>query len=286
MMLKRILFLTLIANVLFSIAYAMEPEEKPRQTQPHYPKSKEGESKPYYEINQENLAIKDLYWSLNGKLDEPIEKSKARFYQQCANRLVVYRGESQEDDPNCGLPQEIAQPFLELCRQLTKRLKNKAQQMCIIQAAASLNKVQVTTLAERKGNANNPYLTMWHCLVPETKPDQSCYKIIPLLPQIKESNIDELLRVNVLLGDMNGTQLVKLVRIFTTLPEKDHFCRAENYQRIFKKHSNISVEGKLSFLQRLSKVKSEELETFLDAAEKGNFNDDIAVGTETFHWVE
>jgi len=76
--------------------------------------------------------FKDLYWRLNGKLDESIDKCKALFYKKCANRLVVYKGSSQEDDPNCGLPQEITEPFLELCRQLTKSVRNKAHQICII----------------------------------------------------------------------------------------------------------------------------------------------------------
>lgn len=285
-MLKRVLFLTLITSMLFSVAYAMEPEEKPGRLSLHYPKEGNPELS---EKDQESSTIKDLYWMLNGKLDESIGKCKARFYEQCAKQLVIYAGSSQKDDPNCGLPQKIAQPFLELCRELTKGLKNKIHQSCVIQAAASLNKTQVAMLLKRKGNSNNPYLTMWHCLVSETRSDQSQYKIIPLLPLIQESNIDELLKINALLEDMNeamnGVQLVRLVEIFTTLPE-NHFCRAENYQRVFKKHPKMSVEGKLSFLQQLSQVKVGEHETFLKAAEKGNCNDDIAVGTETFHWVE
>lgn len=283
---KRILLLTLIANVFFSVAYAMEPEENPEQLHPHCPKSKEGKSKPCDEKDQENLAIKDLYWMLNGKLDESIEKSKARFYEKCAKRLVVYTGASPEDDPNCGLPQEIAQPFLELCRQLTKRLKSKVHQNCVIQAAASLNKAEVAILLKRKGNSNNPYLSMWHCLVSETMPDQSHYKVIPLLPRIQESNIDELLRINVLLGEMNGAQLFELATIFTTLSGENHLCRVGNCQRIFKKRPNMSVKEKLNFLQKLSQVKAEDLETFFEAAKTADFNTEIAIGAEKFHWVE
>jgi len=57
MMLKRILFLTLIANMLFSVVYAMELEEELRHLQHHYPKSKEDNPEPSYEKDQENLAI-------------------------------------------------------------------------------------------------------------------------------------------------------------------------------------------------------------------------------------
>jgi len=279
MMLKRILFLTFIANVLFSVAYAMESEKEPRHLPSQCPKSKENKPESCYEEDQENLAINDLYWRLNGKSEESIDETKALFYKKCANQLVVYKGSSQKDDPNCGLPQEIAQPFLKLCRQLTQGVKNKIHQIWVIQAAASLNKAQVATLVERTGNTNNPYLTMWHCLVSETQPDENRYKIISLLPHIQESNIDELLRINVLLGDMNGEQLFELVKIFTTLPEKNHFCRVENCQRVFKKRPNRSVRGKLEFLQSLSNVSSKELETFLEAAEK----DDIA---DEFYWIE
>jgi len=37
---------------------------------------------------------------------------------------------------------------------------------------------------------------------PEKQSDQSRYKVISLLPDIQKSNIDELLRINVLLGDI------------------------------------------------------------------------------------
>lgn len=250
MMLKRAIFFVLITNLLFSVTHAMESEDKLGYL---HPKSKKRELKSYYEEDQESWAIEDFCWRMNGKLDDSIVKSQALFYRKCANQLVIGAGLSG-DDLNCGLPQEIAQPFLELCLQLTKKLRSRADQMCVIQEVASLNKAQVTTLVGRVGNSNNPYLTLWHRLVPETMPVQSCYKIIPLLLQIKKSNIDELLGLNILLGDMKGVQLVKLVKIFTTLSAKEHFCRVKNCQKFFEKHPNMSVKERLKFLQQLAKL--------------------------------
>ena len=131
---KRILFITLMTNLFFSVAYAMEPEDKVEC---------------FYERNPNKWAIEDFSWQMNSKLDDSIEKSKALFYQKCAHQLFDPEKASQED-PNCGLPQEIAQPFFKLCRQLTEGLKNRADQMCVIHEIASLNKAQIAALLEEK----------------------------------------------------------------------------------------------------------------------------------------
>lgn len=249
MMLKQFIFFILVTSLLFSVTHAMESEGKLEDL---HLKSKERKLKSCYEEGQENWAIEDFCWRMNSKLDDSIVKSQALFYRKCANQLIIGAGPS-EDDLTCGLPQEIAQPFLELCRLLTKKLRNRADQMCVIQEVASLNKTQIITLVERVGNSNNPYLTLWYRLVPETMPVQSCYKIISLLPQIQKSNIDELLRLNTFLGDMKGVQLAELVKIFTTLSEKEHFCRVKNCQKFFEKRPNMPIKEKLKFLQQLAK---------------------------------
>ncbi len=130
-MLKQVIFLTLMTSLLFSVAYAMEPEDKVEC---------------FYERNPNKWAIEDFSWQINGKLDDSIVKSQACFYQKCAHQLLDSENASQGNDPNCGLPQEIAQPFLKLCGQLTKGLRNRADQMCVIQEVASLNIAQVEDL--------------------------------------------------------------------------------------------------------------------------------------------
>jgi len=132
-MLKQIIFITLMTSLLFSVAYAMEPEDKVECS---------------YERNPNKWAIEDFSWQTNSKLDESIEKSKALFYQKCAHQLFGSENTSQEDDPNCGLPQDIAQLFLELCGQLTKGIGSRADQMCVIHEIASLNIAQVKALGQ------------------------------------------------------------------------------------------------------------------------------------------
>lgn len=132
-MLKQIIFIALMTSLLFSVAYAMEPEDKVECS---------------YERNPNKWAIEDFSWQTNSKLDDSIEKSKALFYQKCAHQLFGSENTSQEDGPNCGLPQEIAKPFLELCGQITKGLKKRADQICVIQAVASLNIAQVKALGQ------------------------------------------------------------------------------------------------------------------------------------------
>jgi hypothetical protein len=132
-MLKQIILITLMTSLLFSMAYAMEPEDK---------------SEYFYERNPNKWAIEDFSWQTNSKLDDSIDKSKALFYQKCAHQLFDPENASQENDPNCGLPQEIAQPFLTLCQKLIKGLKNRADQMCVIQTAASFNIAQVKALGQ------------------------------------------------------------------------------------------------------------------------------------------
>lgn len=132
-MLKRIIFITLMTSLLFSVAYGMEPENKAEY---------------FYKRNPNKWAIEDFSWQRNSKLDDSIEKSKTLFYQKCAHQLFGSENTSQEDDPNCGLPQDIAQPFLELCGQITKGLRSRANQMCVVHEVASLNIAQVKALGQ------------------------------------------------------------------------------------------------------------------------------------------
>jgi len=74
----------------------------------------------------------------------------------------------------------------------------------------------------------------------------------------------------------NSLNCSKFLQLFL---KKNHFCRVENCQRVFKKRPNRSVRGKLEFLQSLGKVSSKELETFLASTEQDSINDE-------FHWIE
>lgn len=96
-----------------------------------------------------------------------------------------------------------------------------------------------------------------------------------------------LLRLNALLqeGNMNENQLIQLIEFVINLPKESHFFSQENYARVFKKHPNMSFEGKMKFLQQLSRVQAEGLENLLKQGEEGAFNDAVVLNDEEFIWM-
>ena len=289
-MFERIILFTFVTSLLFSdLAHAMEPEEReslPSQ-QRCLPEGSYLSKKEKTLPERDEVSIKTRYWKNNGKRTESKSHALDLFYEKCANQLVVYVEFSQKVDPNCGLPEKVAQPFLELCRQFTKGLRKKEDKILLIKVAASLNEQEVKFLTEKQEGLNNQYLSMWHCLVSETTPAKIRKKIIPLLLQIQEPKIEVLLRLNALLqeGDMNSDQLVELIKFTINLPEEGHFCTQENYKRVFKKHPLMSVEGKMQFLRQLSDVQAEGLEELLKAGEEGAFNKAVVFDDDKFVWM-
>lgn len=260
-MFEKVILLTLLTSSLCgNLGRAMEPEEE-----------------------EDSLPIRTLYLSRNGTRTEPIANIYDLFYETCVSQLVKYV-ELSQGDPNCGLPEELAQPFLELCRHFAKGLRTKAEEASIIKAVASLEKRQVNFLTERKGSPRNQYLTMWHCLISETTPAKVRTDIIPFLLEIKEKNIELLLKLNVLLQEsgMDENQLVDLIKFIIKLPQEDHFVKPEYYGRVFSKHPGLPAEIKMKFLQQLSSVDPEKLGKLLEAAEAGVFDGIVIIDKKEF----
>jgi hypothetical protein len=284
-MFERIISVALLISFLFGdVARAMEPEERenPSSQQRVPERPNEGQK------NEDNLPIKTRYLMANNERTKSITSILDLFYDKCVNQLVVFADPSQKADPNCGLPKKVAQPFLELCRQFTRGLVKKEDKVFLIKSIASLDKTQVNFLTEKEDGSNNRYLTMWHCLISETTPAKIRKNLIPLLLQIQDPKIEVLLRLNALLQeeDMNGNQLIQLIEFIINLPEESHFFSQKNYARVFKKHPNMSFEGKMKFLQQLSMTQAEGLENLLKQGEEGAFNDTIIFDGEEFTWTK
>lgn len=156
-MFERIISITLLIGFLFAdVVGAMELEEERNPSPQQHISEKLNEGKK----NENNLPIKTRYLMANNERTKSITSILDLFYEKCVNQLVVFANPFQKADPNCGLPEKMAQPFLELCRQFTRGLVKKEDKVFLIKAIASLNEIQVNFLTEKQGDSNNKYLTM------------------------------------------------------------------------------------------------------------------------------
>lgn len=221
------------------------------------------------EERNQNLSVNDIFWREKGDRYTSKRDSLQVFYDNCTNHMITYAKARQSDDPNCGLPKDLAPPFLNLCREFTKGLKQKVDKTSVIAALATLNKPQVIQLSKTDCVSDN-YITLWTCLVPEFTAAQERAQIIPLIANIDETNIRLVLNLvaAVAFEDGETEHLLSLLILAIGLTDNDHCVRSEHYMRIFGKYPEMSTAKKLAFLKKLATRTSQDVERFVTKTEE------------------